>query len=50
MLNLFQHPTGHAACLVYTLLNVYLASEVLKQVQHDLNYLIFYLHPSIPYK
>jgi hypothetical protein len=39
MLNLFQHPTGQAACLVCILQtsmhNVHLANGVLKQVQHD---------------
>ena len=40
LLNLFQHPTGQAACLVYILHirlhGVYSAYGVLKQVQHDL--------------
>jgi hypothetical protein len=40
MLNLFQHPTGRAVCLVYILhVRLYgadFAYEVLKQVQHDI--------------
>jgi hypothetical protein len=40
MQNLFQHPTGQAACLAYALYTrlhgVYFAYEVPKQVPHDI--------------